>query len=347
METSGNHDRAATRYSHLSEVHPDWAQVAPRHEEIEQLAAKVYSLPFEEFRKIPYKPPPVADNAPVPGKDILIRQDSAVVRDGEQITVRIYQPLHLSTNHLLFYNIHGGGWTVGTPETEETQNRLIAHKNNVVVVSVDYRKAPEFPFPYALNDSLDVLIWCRTHANSLGIDPDKIIIGGGSAGANVAWIQAAALAQVVREKEIPGIIGQILNIPVTCHPAHFPSSRYEYHSYEQNAGSPILSSARMQKFWGYYLPSAEADPKANPLLAKSFAGLPPALIQVAGMDPLRDEGLAYAEALKDNGVDVSLKIYPGLPHAFYVYPNMAVCADYFQSMVDWIENLSSGVSSGN
>jgi hypothetical protein len=109
MDTHRNPEWTVTRYGYLSEVHPDWAQVAPKHQEVEKLVAQVYSLPFEEFRKIPYRAPRVADNAPVPGKDVLIREETVVLRDGERISVRIYQPLSPSKNRLLFYNIHGGG----------------------------------------------------------------------------------------------------------------------------------------------------------------------------------------------------------------------------------------------
>jgi len=213
----------------------------------------------------------------------------------------------------------------------------VAAKNKAVVVSVDYRRAPEYPFPYALHDAQDALLWCRENFRSLGIDPEMIIIGGGSAGANIA----AVLAQIARDEGTTGIIGQILNIPVTCHPDHFPISKHEYYSIEQNANAPIVNAFRLRKFWDNYHPMADSNPLASPLLAKSFAGLPPALVQVAGMDPLRDEGLAYAQELKACGVDVVLRIYAGLPHAFYVHPGLPPSIQYFQSMVDWIEQLVS------
>ncbi|KAI0136172.1 lipase esterase family protein [Xylariales sp. AK1849] len=340
---------------HLSEVNPEWVEVAPEHEKIEKLVDTLYSLPLEEFRKVPYAPPPIPTDAPVPGRDINIREAKVVVRDGHNVGIRIYQPLDVGHNHMFFFNIHGGGWTVGTPETEEAQNRFIAAKNQAVVVSVDYRRAPEFPFPYALHDSYDVLMWCIATAESLGIDKNKFVLGGGSAGANVvssrhylSYIppstskgrQAAVLAHIVRDEGIPGLIGQMLNIPVTCHPDHFPASKHEYKSYEQNAKAPMVNSARMRLYWSYYLPSATAEPRASPLLASSFSGLPPALIQVAGMDPLRDEGLAYAEVLKNSGVNVSVKIYPGLPHAFYAYPNLKSTQEYFHTMVHWMDMIS-------
>ncbi|EFX06321.1 lipase esterase family protein [Grosmannia clavigera kw1407] len=345
------------RYEHLSSPDPVWLQVAEKHQVLEPLADKLYSLPIEEFRKVPYKPPPLPANAPVIGKDVAVEQAEITVRDGAKIAARICRPIERKDGSVLFFNIHGGGWTVGTPETEEAVSRQVAVQNKAVVVSIDYRRAPEYPFPYALNDSKDALLWCKDHAKSLGIDPERLIIGGGSAGANIASpilplypvtkprtniatvTQAAALSHIARDEGIGGIIGQVLNIPVTCHPDHFPTSKYEYHSFEQNAGSPIVNAFRMRKFWGFYLPTADANPLASPLLSKSFTGLPPALVQVAGMDPLRDEGLAYAEELKANGVDVVLNVYKGLPHAFYIYPDLPPSARYTQSVVDWIEQL--------
>jgi len=116
-------------------------------------------------------------------------------------------------------------------------------------------------------------------------------------------------------------------------------------SYEQNAAGPIVDAWKMHWFWAQYLSSsgkeAASDPTVSPLLASKEAleGLPPALVQVAGMDPLRDEGLAYAEALRSNGVSVMVKLYPGLPHAFYIHPNLPESSEYFQVMVDWIHGI--------
>ncbi|OAL53562.1 lipase esterase family protein [Pyrenochaeta sp. DS3sAY3a] len=323
-------------YAHLSDPHPEWKKVAEEYKKIEETTAHLWALPIEEFRKVPYKPAPLSKDAPKPGEHVEISERQIPVRDGTEIGVRIYRPLVITNNHVMFFNIHGGGWTVGTPQTEETQNRLIAARNKAIVVSVDYRLAPEFPFPYALHDSIDAFKWA-----TLGADPNRIIVGGGSAGANLLKLsKATVLAQISRDENMGGIIGQIINIPVTCHPDHFPHSRYEGRSYEQNALAPIVSASKMRLFWNNYLPSADAHPWTSPLLSDSLAGLPPALIQIAGMDPLRDEGIAYAEALKSHGVDVKLQIYPGMPHAFYVYPDLGPSIEYFETMVGWIDEIT-------
>lgn len=266
------------KYAHLSEPDPAWLSVAEKQAEADKLIAEMYRLPIAEFRKLPYRKTVLPSNVPLPDKDLTIRTDTFTARDGVTIGIRIYEPLDKKIGHPLFLNVHGGGWTVGGPDAEEPQNRFIAVENKAVVVSVDYRLAPEHPFPTPLHDNMDALQWCVEHAADLGIDVSKILVGGGSAGANLV----AAMTLLCRDNGIPGLpggvlCGQILNIPVTCHPDHFPAGRYEYHSFEQNQNAPIITSERMHLFWNYYIPSEDAaDPLASPLLASSLANLPAA-----------------------------------------------------------------------
>ncbi|CAK7232066.1 hypothetical protein SCUCBS95973_008136 [Sporothrix curviconia] len=332
---------AASRYAHLSAPDPAWLSVAEKHAPLDALAAEVYRLPLAEFRKVPYRPSPLPSNVPQPDTDITIRTDSATARDGASIGLRIYAPVgEAKEKRPLFYNIHGGGWAVGTTETEEAQNRFVAARNGAVVVSVDYRLAPEHPFPTAIHDSMDGLQWCLEHASELGVDTDRIVLGGGSAGANIVAAMTLLLRDDAPLKGQFIVIGQVLNIPVTCHPSHSPSAKYELLSYEQNKHVPLVDAERMHIYWNHYIPAAEAGSLlASPLLASSLANLPPALVQVAGMDPLRDGGLAYAEALKSAGVATTLKIYPGMPHAFYVYPDLEPSQQYFDTVVEWIASL--------
>ncbi|CAG9986532.1 unnamed protein product [Clonostachys byssicola] len=332
------------RFFHLSMPDSEWLQVADKHAMVDEAAAKLYALPIEEFRKIPYQPPPLATYAPVEGRDIRIAESHVTVRDGTSIEVRIYQ--HISnekSNSLtpIYYNIHGGGWMTGNTESEETQNRLVAARNKVLVISVDYRRSPEFPYPCGLNDCYDVFKWLLRHAASLGGDAKRIIIGGGSAGANLATV----VARRARDEGITAIIGQILNIPVTCHPDHFPASKYSIgttSSYQQNADAPIVSATRMRLFWDNYIAAEKAnDPQASPLLSDNLKYLPPALIQVAGMDPLRDEGYAYAEALKNSGVSVTLNTHAGMPHAFYVYSHFKKTKEYHEAVMEFVEGITT------
>ncbi|KAL3458859.1 alpha/beta hydrolase fold-domain-containing protein [Aspergillus heterothallicus] len=261
-------------------------------------------------------------------------------RDGTELELRVYRNGSVQERAILVFVTHGGGWALGDHNVEEAMNRLVAKKTNSVVVSVNYRLAPEFPFPYAINDSFDALLWCRKNADQLKIDLNRIIVGGSSSGANIATV----LALKCRDEGIGAILGQVLNIPDTCHPAYFPEDKYEYSSPEQNKDAPILTTEAVHWFWDLYCPKDGADPCASPLLATSHKGLPPALIQVAGLDPVRDDGLAYSEALKAAGVPVKTKIYPGLPHAFYLFPDLKETPTYFNTIVDWINFLDKDLA---
>ncbi|KAJ4248459.1 hypothetical protein NW762_012796 [Fusarium torreyae] len=143
---------------------------------------------------------------------------------------------------------------------------------------------------------------------------------------------------MARDEGLQGIRGQILNIPVTCHPDHNPTQGTKT-SYHENAHAPIVDAEMMRWFWKNYLPTGEADSRSSPLLETSLQDMPPALVQVAGRDPLRDEGIAYAKRLTDSGVNVTLKLYSGLPHAFHIYPELEATAEYIRAMIDWIKNL--------
>ncbi|KAL3471490.1 alpha/beta hydrolase fold-domain-containing protein [Aspergillus californicus] len=261
-------------------------------------------------------------------------------RDGADLELRIYKNKECPSNAILFFVTHGGGWVLGDHDAEEAMNRLVAKRTDSVVVSVDYRLAPEYPYPSAVNDSFDALRWCRGNAETLGVDANRVIVGGSSSGGNIA----AALALKDRDDGINAVVGQVLNMPNTCHPNYFPKDQYEYYSPEQNKDAPIMTTEAAHWFWDLYCPEAGAEPDASPLLAKSHKGLAPALVQVAGRDPVRDDGLAYSEALKKAGALVKTKIYPGLPHAFYVFPDLEATPTYFNTIVEWINFLDRDLS---
>lgn len=160
--------------------------------------------------------------------------------------------------------------------------------------------------------------------------------------ANLWLLQSAVLSMMARDKGVSGIIGQILNFPVTCHPKHQKdlSDKYELGSYIQNHDASVVSATRMELFWDAYDPDANPEPYHSPLLAKSLRGLPPALVQCAGLDPLRDEGIAYAEALKAAGVDVELCTYAGLPHCFSsMLFDIPQSKDYYKRIEAFLDKL--------
>ncbi|MFP8878133.1 MAG: alpha/beta hydrolase, partial [Myxococcota bacterium] len=211
--------------------------------------------------------------------------------DGE-IPVRIYTPEGTGPFAVLVF-FHGGGWVICGLDSHDGICRTLANKVGCVVVSVDYRLAPEHPFPAAPEDCFAATTWVAANAASIGADPDRIAIGGDSAGGNLA----AAVALMAREHGGPALCHQMLVYPVTNHSFDTPS-------YTDNAEGYLLSRNAMRWFWGHYL-SSDADgdnPLASVLRVEDLSGLPPAHVVTAEFDPLRDEGEAYASRLRDAGV---------------------------------------------
>jgi acetyl esterase len=207
---------------------------------------------------------------------------------------------------LVFY--HGGGWVIGDLDTHDGICRMIANRANCVVVSVDYRLAPEHKYPAAAEDAYAALTDISKRAGEFGFDPTRIAVGGDSAGGNLS----AVVAQMARDRGGPALVFQALVYPVCDY--DFGTS-----SYNDNAEGYMLTRDAMKWFWNNYL-TTEADgaePCASPLRAESLAGLPPALVITAEYDPLRDEGDAYAARLKKEGVAVKHSPYPGMIHGFF------------------------------
>jgi acetyl esterase len=202
--------------------------------------------------------------------------------------------------------LHGGGWVIGAPETHEDICRILANAVGAVVVSPDYRLAPEHPFPAAVEDFAAVLTWMSEQASTLGIDPKRILVAGDSAGGNLA----AVLALMARDGAVPGVVGQILVYPVTDQNQASDSYRH----YGEEFG---LTAAGMRWFRDQYLPDGAglSDWRASPLCAASLRDVAPAFIVLAGHDVLYDEGLAYAERLQAES-RASMRIWPGQIHGF-------------------------------
>ncbi|KAL3423499.1 lipase esterase [Phlyctema vagabunda] len=237
------------------------------------------------------------------------------------------------------YRMHGGGWVVGRHEVDGAENVYAAVNRGIIVASVDYRKAPEHPFPQALDDSYDGLLWCKRNAKLLGINPEKIVLSGSSAGANLA----AALALEARDNSISGIRAQVLHFPSVCHPKFFPSDQYEFGSYVQNYSNCVLGTLRMETFLDAYMPNPHPDHRFSPLLAESLTDLPPTLIQCAGADILRDDAYAFAEALKAEDVEVEIHCYPGLPHCFpAILTTASETSQFYERYCEFLEMYKCG-----
>ncbi|WP_083915212.1 flavin-containing monooxygenase [Ilumatobacter nonamiensis] len=214
--------------------------------------------------------------------------------DGNDLDYRLYRPATPGPHPVAAY-FHGGGWVLGNATSDDALCRDLCDRSGVMVISVDYRHAPEARFPAAPDDGFAAVSWIADHAEELGAVPGQLAVAGWSAGANIA----AVVAQRARDEGGPRISGQLLLTPVTDCDTTRPS-------YIDNGDGYILTAALMSWFWDHYAePSDRSDPRASPLRADSLAGLPPAMIVTCEFDPLRDEGDAYADALSAAGVDVN------------------------------------------
>ncbi|MCG7360103.1 alpha/beta hydrolase [Roseomonas sp. ACRSG] len=230
-----------------------------------------------------------------PGDVLPSVQDLRAADGGIEVPVRLYRPADAPARSPCLFFMHGGGWVLGSLETHDWVCRRLARELGACVLAVDYRLAPEHPYPAAVEDCAAALRWLVGQASSLGIDPERIALGGDSAGGNLA----AVLALMGRDGAVPRAMFQLLFYPamdLALRPG----------SYGPPTESMVLTPATMRYFIGHYLPSAEAglEWQASPLRAASLHDMPPALVMTCGHDPLREEGLRYADRLEQDGVQV-------------------------------------------
>jgi acetyl esterase len=244
---------------------------------------------------------------PEPREPVKKIEDRIIDANSTKLSIRIYTPEAPGPLPILIF-YHGGGWVIGDLETHDVPCRALANGAGCVVVSVDYRLAPEHKFPIPPEDCYGATVWIAGHAGELGGDAKRIAVGGDSAGGNLA----AAVAQMARDRGGPALAFQLLIYPVTAYEANTPSSK-------ANAEGYLLTKDAMEWFWGHYLRDAGdgALPYASPLLATNLDKLPPAFVITAEFDPLRDEGAAYAEKMRQAGVAVKHSDYKGAIHGFF------------------------------
>lgn len=245
-------------------------------------------------------------------------RDMAFAGPAGDVPVRVYRPAAEGPLPTIVY-YHGGGWVTGTLDSIDGLCRRLANRGSALVVSVDYRLAPEHPFPAAVEDAAAALSWVESTATELGGDPSRLAVAGTSAGGNLA----AAVSLRAREVgSLPQPVAQALFYPITDHDL-------STESYEANADGPLLTRADVEWFWEQYLrsPVDAANPYAAVLRAPDCSDVAPAVVVTAGHDPLRDEGVAYADRMSEAGVDVAHHHYPSMCHGFLSLADEVAVAD--------------------
>lgn len=267
--------------------------------------------------------------ATVTRPDVGATVDLTVPGPAGDVPVRVYTPEFRPDSgpapRPVLVWFHGGGFVIGDLDTTDNTARALATRAGVLVVSVDYRLAPEHPFPAAVDDAIEVTGWVADHAHEFGGDRSRLAVGGHSAGANLA----AVVCQLAKAIGDPEISMQVLGCPAVDATSEWPSMT-------ENAEGYFLTKATMEWFLETYLSGngvAARNPRVSPLRASDLSGLPPAVIVTAEHDPLRDQGNAYADALVGAGVPVDHRCFEGEIHDFYtlsgILPEADDALDYF------------------
>jgi acetyl esterase len=244
---------------------------------------------------------------PFPAESVASVADRTVAGPSGPIPVRVYRGTSAPTPAPAIVFFHGGGWVIGSFETHDNFCRALANRTQTVLVAVDYRLAPEHRYPAAADDCYAVARWVAEHGDEIGADGARIAVAGDSAGGNLS----AVVALMARDRGAPRLRHQVLIYPVT-------DPDFERASYRENAEGYMLTREAMRWFWDHYVPDAarRGEAYASPLRAEKLAGVAPATVVTAEFDPLRDEGEAYAERLRDAGVPTTLTRYDGQIHGF-------------------------------
>ncbi len=244
-------------------------------------------------------------------------RDVMIPGRGGALRLRVYKPADKPGQPVLLY-IHGGGFTVGNLDTHDPQCRRFANRAGCMVVAVEYRLAPEHRFPAAVEDVLSAAEWIAVQADAIGADRMRVAITGDSSGGTLT----ATVCQQLRGRADLRVCLQVLIYPGT-------DLRMTAPSHVRLGEGNFLTAAKLRWFYEQYLrsPADAEDPLASPLLAESVAGLPPALLITAGLDPLLDEGIEYAERLRQAGVPVEHINYEGWPHGFFFWAGTEAATD--------------------
>src|SRR3954449_2845474 len=307
-------------------------------------AAAVYKA-FQEAGRPPYE-----SGSPAEARDMYLKarlvsnpeppelaevRELAIPGPGGPLPARVYTPKTLRRADgmapaLVFF--HGGGWVIGNLDSHDVVCRTLAHEGELLVVALDYRLSPEAKFPAAVEDSIAATRWISDNAMSLGIDATRLSVGGDSAGGNLS----AVVAIHARDQGGPKLAGQVLIYPGT-------DFRMTHPSHSEPETSILLTHSVIRWFRDNYLNGAADvdDWRASPARAKSLIGLPPAYVLTAGADPLRDEGDEYAKRLKEAGVPVTYRSFPGQFHGFFTMGKLLQQANVAANEIGaWLKALN-------
>ncbi|WP_158058624.1 alpha/beta hydrolase [Halorussus halophilus] len=306
-----------------TELHPEAAAVV---EEIEAAGVPEWSaMSVESARRVEDE---VFSGGNPP--EVAFVRDLSIPGSNTEIPVRVYHDDPDEQAPVLVY-YHGGGWVLGTLDSIGGVCRRLARRGECVVVSVDYRLAPENTFPAAVDDAYAAVEWVVENAETFGGDPEKVAVGGTSAGGNLATVTALR----TRETDEANVAHQFLFYPITDY-------AFDTDSYAENGEGPLLTERDMRWFWDHYLRSEVdgANPYASPLRAPDLSGVPPATVLTCGFDPLRDEGVAYVERLREADVEVSHDHHPDMPHGFLsMSESVGVADEALEAVGETLRNL--------
>ncbi len=271
---------------------------------MEQVFPCVENMEAAEARAMAKEMPPAVEEP----EAVAVVYDRTIPGPDGDVPVRVYRPVEGGDPLPVVVYFHGGGWVICDLDTHDGTCRALANGVNAVVVSVDYRLAPEHKFPAAAEDAYEVTSWVAAHADELGVEPSRLAVAGDSAGGNLA----AVVALMARDRGGPAITFQLLVYPVTNH-------SFDTDSYRENADGYFLHRASMEWYWRQYLADERdgANPFASPLRVEDARGLPPGMVITAEFDPLRDEGEAYGRKLAEAGVPFDVRRYDGVFHGFF------------------------------
>lgn len=294
-----------------------------------QIDRNLGGLPFHRLGVAASREVSMVDYLP-PGPEMAEVTDIVAVVGDASVGVRVYQPCPVPAGPAVLY-VHGGGWSIGSVDGADAVCRWLSFRTGATVVSVDYRQAPEHPYPAAFDDVWTAWQWLASDAHGMAIDPARLALAGDSAGANLA----AAVALRVGIEGGPRVAAQVLVYPALNDSLTHPS-------YRTHATAPLLTTEDVRWFWDLYLQGVSRPRPvfATPATASDLSGLPPTAVLTAEHDPVRDDGEEFARQIRAVGGEVRVKRYRGVYHGFFGFPGLLARADEaLRDVADYLQEV--------